>query len=78
MLDHAPLSSCFGSPPPASRPLLPCCFPWPVPSLAGTAYNEEDDVVMQAKARRLAREKRLERTAAIAQQQQQQAAAEAR
>eukprot|EP00903_Cladosiphon_okamuranus_P005470 g5455.t1 len=48
------------------------------PLAPGTTYNEEDDVVLQAKARRLAREERLQRTAAIAQQQQQQAAAEAR
>ncbi|CAM9471414.1 unnamed protein product, partial [Scytosiphon promiscuus] len=33
------------------------------PLAAGTTYNEEDDVVLQAKAKRLARQKRLERTA---------------
>lgn len=43
-------------------------------SLAGTTYNEEDDVVLKAKARRLARASRLERTAAIAQQPQRAAA----
>lgn len=36
--------------------------------MAGTTYSPEDDVVLHAKARRLAREKRLERVAAIAQQ----------
>lgn len=35
--------------------------------MAGTTYNEEDDVVLKAKVRRLARLKKLEHTAAIAQ-----------